>query len=521
MKSLGRGAPLFAQVLTLVVLSMVLVHIVLAALVFTLPPPPPEIYRLSDIARALRAPGETKVEGARPLIVKLAGSAPREVTPPMRGHWRDDVGEKLAETLHVRESDVVVSTDRRRLFLRGLGGGMRRTTAAPPPMAVGGPPPEGDIMFRAAPPPGEGGFVVRGEGPRTAFAGPDPGPAPGPDEAMGMAIVGGAVAGPDGPGRPGARVWNERVIFAPFKVAVRQPDGRWLVAQPKPTLRLASWQLHILLTIGLSAMLVAPIAWLFARRLSAPIAVFAEAADRLGRDPRAPPLEIAGSREVAAATEAFNRMQERLRRYVEDRTAMVGAIAHDLRTPLTRLRFRIEAAPDEVRGKLAAEIDQMDAMISATLAFVRDTTRAGPREKLELASLVETIFDEAAETGSEAAALPSERLVVEGDPVALRRLIGNLVENALKYGQRARGRVFAEDGCAIVEIEDDGPGVPPLEIERLFEPFYRGEPSRSRETGGAGLGLAVVRSIARAHGGDVTLHNRSGGGLTARVSLPL
>ena len=511
MKPFGRGAPLFAQVLALVVLSMVLVHVVLAVLVFTLPPPPPELYRLADIAQALRAPGETKVEGARPLVVKVTARPPREAAPPMAGRWRDDVRQKVAEALHVREADVVVATDvRRRLFLRGLGGGFRQP---------GPPPPKGDVIFRERPPPGGDGLVIRGEGPATAIAGHGPPPGPGREEVVGMTIIG--AGGPDGPGRPAMRIWNERVIFAPFKIAVRQPDGRWLVAQPKPSLRLASWQLHILLTIGLSAIIVAPIAWLFARRMSAPIAVFAEAADRLGRDPRAAPLEVTGSREVVAATEAFNRMQQRLRRYVEDRTAMVGAIAHDLRTPLTRLRFRIEAAPDEVRGKLAAEIDQMDAMISATLAFVRDTTRAGAREKLELSSLVESVLDEAAETGSDARALPSERLVIEGDPIGLRRLIGNLVENALKYGQRARGRVFAEDGFAIVEIEDDGPGVAPLEIERLFEPFYRGEPSRSRETGGAGLGLAVVRSIARAHGGDVTLHNRSGGGLIARVSLPL
>lgn len=461
-KTFGRGSPLFGQVLGLVLVSTVLVHVVLALLIATVPPPPPEVYRLSDVVRALRTTEPVEVENARALVSVVRRSPPEEVQP-RRGRWRDDFRRQLARSLGVPVSDIVIETrgGPRRMMLQTLTG-----------------------EFRAVP-----------------------------------------GSAPDGPGRggrpPEMRVWNERVIFAPFKVGVRQPDGGWRVVQPKPSLRPAAWQVHILLTIALSTLIVAPVAWLFARRLSSPIALFAEAAERLGRDPKAPPLEVTGSREVAAATEAFNRMQERLRRYVEDRTAMVGAIAHDLRTPLTRLRFRIEAAPDDIRGKLASEIDQMDAMISATLAFVRDTTRAGPRERLELSSLVESILDEAAETGSDARALPSDRLVVEGDPVALRRLVGNLVGNALKYGLRVRGRVFAEDGCAIVEIEDDGPGVPAIEIERLFEPFYRGEPSRSRETGGAGLGLAVVRSIARGHGGDVTLHNRAGGGLTARVSLPL
>jgi len=490
MKTFVRGAPMFAQVLGLVVVSMVLVHVVLAALIATVPPPPPEVYRLSDVVRVLQSSGVTEVEGARPLVSTIRRTPPDE-TPPRRGRWRDDFRQQLAQALNVPLADVVIETHGgpRRMMMQSLTAGEFRAVRPPPGPGPGARPP-------GPPPPGAEGETI---------------------DRLGVIIK-----RQSGGGRPPEmRVWNERVVFAPFKVGVRQSDGSWRVVQPRPSLRLGSWQLHILLTILLSTLIVAPVAWLFARRLSAPIALFAEAAERLGRDPKAPPLEVSGSREVAAATEAFNRMQERLRRYVEDRTAMVGAIAHDLRTPLTRLRFRIEAAPDDIRGKLAAEIDQMDAMISATLAFVRDTTRAGPREKLELSSLVESILDEAAETGSDATALPSERLVVEGDPVALRRLVGNLVENALKYGQRVRGRVFAEDGCAIVEIEDDGPGVATEEIERLFEPFYRGEPSRSRETGGAGLGLAVVRSIARGHGGDVTLHNRAAGGLTARASLPL
>ncbi|MET0336885.1 MAG: HAMP domain-containing sensor histidine kinase, partial [Caulobacter sp.] len=164
---------------------------------------------------------------------------------------------------------------------------------------------------------------------------------------------------------------------------------------------------------------------------------------------------------------------------------------------------------------------QMDAMISAAITFVRDATREGERTKLELASLLESVIDDAAEMGGAASVERADRIIIDGDPLGLRRLVSNLVDNATKYGGAARGRVFAEDGSAIIEIEDDGPGVADHEIERVFDPFYRGEPSRNRETGGIGLGLAVVRSIARSHGGDVTLHNRVGGGLTARVRLPL
>ncbi|WP_369059468.1 ATP-binding protein [Caulobacter sp. 73W] len=322
-------------------------------------------------------------------------------------------------------------------------------------------------------------------------------------------------------GGPPPELRHEDFLVGPFKLGVQQADGRWLVVEPKPSFRPDEWQARLLLVLGLSILAVTPLVWLFARRLAAPISAFADAAERLGRDPGAPPLDLKGSAEVKAASTAFNQMQQRLRSYVEDRTAMIGAIAHDMRTPLTRLRFRIESAPEDLRVKLAAEIDQMDAMISAAITFVRDATREGERTKLELASLLESVIDDAAEMGGAASVERADRIVIDGDPLGLRRLVSNLVDNAIKYGGAARGRVFAEDGSAIIEIEDDGPGVAGHEIERVFDPFYRGEPSRNRETGGIGLGLAVVRSIARSHGGDVTLHNRAGGGLTARVRLPL
>jgi len=478
MKTPWRGAPLFVQVLGLVIVCLVAVPAISTAVILNLPPPPPEIYRLSDIARAARNPGVTPVADARPLIVRRQAAPPREQTLLIRGsRWREDVRRSLAESLQVEPARIVIETDGpRRMFVRS-----RQVESTFEVRIHRGPPMPHDAADRR-PPPG---------GPR-------------------------GLEGPGGPQR-----FDERVVFAPFKIGVQQSDGQWLVVRPRPSFQLGSWQGHILITLLISIVAIAPLAWLFARRLAAPIAAFATAAERLGRDPRAPPLELGGSSEVHAAAEAFNRMQERLRRYVEDRTAMVGAIAHDLRTPLTRLRFRVEAAPDDIRAKLAADIDQMDAMISATLGFVRDATLAGPREKLELSSLIESVLDEAAETGADATALPSDRIVIQGDPVALRRLAANLVGNALKYGLRARGRVFTEGGEAVIDIEDDGPGIPAGELERVFEPFYRGEPSRSRETGGAGLGLAVVRSIARAHGGDVALITRPGGGLTARVTLPL
>lgn len=315
---------------------------------------------------------------------------------------------------------------------------------------------------------------------------------------------------------------EEQFLIAPFRIGVRQANGAWRIVEPQPTFGLNAWERSVLLWLGLSTLAVAPMAYFFARTLSAPTRLLAHAAERLGRDPQAPPLDVKGSSEIAVAAAAFNDMQAKLRRYVDDRTAMVGAVAHDLRTPLTRLRFRIEGVPDDQRAKMAADIEQMEQMISATLAFVRDASRPAERTRLELSSLLESLCDEMAETGADTDIVArGEKVVIEGDPMALRRLFTNLLENAVKFGGRARARVFRDEAYAVVEIADEGPGIPSGDIERVFEPFYRREPSRSRQTGGIGLGLAVVRSIARGHGGDVLLLNRSGGGLTARVQLPL
>lgn len=314
---------------------------------------------------------------------------------------------------------------------------------------------------------------------------------------------------------------RERFVIAPFSIGFPDPDGGYTIVSSAPGLRLDPWQQRTLLSVVITSIIVLIAAYLFTRRLTEPFTKLAESAERLGRDPGAPPLKVTGAAEAKMAARAFNDMQERLRRYVEYRTAMVGAIAHDLRTPLTRLRFRIESAPEDLKAKMSSDLDQMEAMISATLAFVRDATQKAERTKLELSSVLESLVDEMAETGSDAVMEKSERVVISGDPLALKRMFSNLLVNAVKYGKRARVRVFQEGENAIVEVEDDGPGVPEADLDKVFEPFFRREPSRSRDTGGIGLGLAVVRTVARGHGGDAELKNRKGGGLTARVKLPL
>ena len=312
----------------------------------------------------------------------------------------------------------------------------------------------------------------------------------------------------------------DRLTFAPFSASVRQPDGRWATVEP-PRGLLSPWQQRILLALAISLLLLAPLVWWMARRLTRPIRVFAEAAERLGADPEAEPLTPSGPSEVRTAIHAFNDMQASLRDHMRRRTQTVAAIAHDLRTPLTRLRFRAEQAPEAVRDRMAADIEEMDALIGQAMAYVRGEATPDRREAFDLDGLAADCAAGFSETGGAVTFEGGGELPVEADPAALRRALANLIANAVKYAGAARVKAFAQDGRAVVTVEDDGPGLPEDELDAVFEPFHRAERSRNRETGGAGLGLTVARQAARAHGGDVTLANRSEGGLVARLELPL
>ncbi len=263
------------------------------------------------------------------------------------------------------------------------------------------------------------------------------------------------------------------------------------------------------------------------RRLTAPVSTLAAAAEALGRDVNAPPLPEDGPSEVATAAAAFNTMAARIRRFVQDRTDLLTAIGHDLRTPITRLKLRAEFVEDEEqRNKMLADLEELEAMVSATLAFGRDAQTAEPVSAIDLAELLRTILDEAGDAWPDLVDKLSyegpPHLTMRARPLGMKRALSNLVSNAISYGGSARVRLIPpHDGALVIEVEDAGPGIPPGELERVFEPFHRGEPSRNRETGGVGLGLPIARNIFRAHGGDVALANRPMGGVKAAVTLPV
>ncbi|MGL4962271.1 MAG: sensor histidine kinase [Inquilinus sp.] len=296
--------------------------------------------------------------------------------------------------------------------------------------------------------------------------------------------------------------------------------GGWLnSAYAKPTGN-SFWTNQAVVSVAVTAVVLSVFGIIVARGIARPMRRLAVAAEALGRGESVAPLPEAGPDDIRNTAEAFNRMQERLQRFVEDRTRMLAAIGHDLRTPLTTLRLRAEFVADaEEREKMLATIAEVQKMTEATLAFAREEATAEGTRAVDLPALVESLCDDLAELGRDVSFQEGPKISYRCRPDALRRAVRNLVENAVRYGERARVRVARSgDGVEIV-IEDDGPGIPDGAAEQVFAPFFRIENSRNPETGGVGLGLSIARTIVRHHGGDIALANQARG-LRATISLP-
>ena len=330
---------------------------------------------------------------------------------------------------------------------------------------------------------------------------------------------------------PMGQRWREMMVRGTFAerrvlVSMRLPSGEWLNVTASLHRYLPFWSENFLIAFVLMTLAASGLVVWAVRQFSGPMRDLAVAAERLGMDVNAPPLPESGTLEAVKAARAFNVMAERIRRFVRDRTFLLTAIGHDLRTPITRLKLRAEWMEDEEQQrKMLADLDELEAMVAATLAFGRDDASAEGLAAIDLAELLRTIGDEVADARPDAADHVRydgpDHQVVRARPVAIKRALSNLIQNAINYGGGARIALGApRDGMLAVHVDDDGPGIPPSELERVFEPFHRLEASRNRETGGTGLGLPIARNIVRAHGGDVALANRAGGGLRATVTLP-
>jgi signal transduction histidine kinase/cell division protein FtsL len=266
---------------------------------------------------------------------------------------------------------------------------------------------------------------------------------------------------------------------------------------------------------------IAVLAYLVTRMVVRPMRQLAQAAKDLGNDINRPPLELAGAAEIRQASAAFNAMQARIRQYIAQRTEMLAAITHDLQTPLTRLRLRLEKVSDQdLQQKLIGDLSAMQQMIREGLDLARSMDTTGTMQKLDLDSLLDSVCADAVEAGQPVELQGRSGMALLGRPLDVQRCLVNLIDNAVKYGQKAHVTVERLAGAARIRIRDEGPGIPPDHLARVFEPFYRLESSRSRSSGGTGLGLTIARNIAEQHGATLSLANGEGGGLEAVLTLP-
>lgn len=297
------------------------------------------------------------------------------------------------------------------------------------------------------------------------------------------------------------------------------PDGRFLNMRrhirPPPVWAGIAWGYFLF-----SAVLISAVAYLAMRRLTRPLRELARAAEQFGRGGAVPELPLKGPSELQKAAQAFNEMASRIGRFVSDRTAMIAAISHDLPTPITSLRLHSEFVEDrETREKMQAALDEMTAMTEATLAFARDDAKDEAMQPLDLKATLESLADDQRDLGRQVDVAGMERNIIQARPTALRRALRNLLDNALRYGDAATISLVQSAKETEIRIDDNGPGIPANELERVFEPFTRLETSRNLKTGGTGLGLAIARTILRGHGGDIRLLNLKNG-LRASVTLP-
>jgi signal transduction histidine kinase len=315
--------------------------------------------------------------------------------------------------------------------------------------------------------------------------------------------------------------YDRTEITDPRFLTILLNDGSWLVfTGDMSLLENRALRFGLRLVVMFIAIVAASI-WV-ARLFSAPLAYFIDAAERFGIDPQAMPIPARGPREIQRAIRSFNGMQQRIQRFVADRTQMIAAISHDLRTPITRLRLRSEFIEDEdEQKKMLEDLDQMEGMVAETLDFVRDDRTQEKRVDFDLPVLLQSIVDDLADAGQPASFAGPDHGKFTGRPMALRRALNNLLENAIKYGERANLAVERREHGWNIRIADIGLGIPAALREIVFTPFFRIESSRNRETGGTGLGLSIARSIVRAHGGDIGFRDPPAGGFEVEVWLPM
>ncbi|MDQ1900238.1 ATP-binding protein [Paracoccus sp. WLY502] len=328
----------------------------------------------------------------------------------------------------------------------------------------------------------------------------------------------------DPSGRAGSPAYarNDPDKGSALTISMRHDDRQWINFIGLLGPQRVSLPSLFLANIISSAIAIALVAFWLVRRVTQPLARLSEASERLGRNLFSAPLPVSGPSEVVLAATAFNKMQRRLIRLIRGRTEFLAAISHDLRTPVTQIRLRTEMMPaSPERDKNLRALDDIDAIIGTFLHYARTTDDAEVKSRIDLGALVASICDDLSDSGAMIDCDCASGVILSCKRVGIKRAVTNLIENALKYGQKARVSIQATPHAVIISVEDRGPGIPASELEGVFLPFNRGDKARSAGSGGIGLGLSIAQAIAEDHGGEVRLSNRSQGGLCAQLVLPL
>jgi signal transduction histidine kinase len=307
------------------------------------------------------------------------------------------------------------------------------------------------------------------------------------------------------------------------KVGIALPDGALISAKLPQDQRRPVWIGPWIVTLLFGAICVTLLGLWAARALTAPLSSFARAAEDFSLDGAAAPLPERGPEEIRSVAKALNRMRERITTLIDDRTKMLAAISHDLRTPITRMRLRSEFIEDDVhRGRMLDDLDQMRSMLESVLSFLRNDGKLESMTLVDIASTLELVTDQFADMGHKVAYDGPEHAMATARPDDLHRSVTNLVENAVRFGAEATIRLRVSPDTVTIEVEDDGPGISDARKDVMLEPFVRGDDARNMdEAAGFGLGLSIARSIVLAHGGTLSLHDRQPHGLIVRIELPV
>ncbi|MGN6209376.1 HAMP domain-containing sensor histidine kinase [Asticcacaulis sp.] len=508
--------PIFWQVMGLSMAVLVLALVIPVLVVLKAPEPPPSGYSLAEVVTAFKT-GEVRLQNGHRLKAVTVSARPAFIDKMPQAtdaralrtyNFQAGIAQKLAAELHVPADTVFVHVQPHRRFDGG-----------PRTFAFQRDNPRDNFT-------GGGPTVMTSQAPPNDFPRPDQapdvreGPAsdmPPADRTFNPSFGGNRVVTFNGETRAD-------IFYPAFSAAWQLKDGTWRVITP-PRELIAPWQERLLLGFVLTALLILPLAWWLSQRLSRPIIAFSEAASKLSVEDNAPPVLSVGPREVRAAAEVLNDMQARIRKQVESRTMLMAAIAHDLKTPLARMRLRIEDVPAPLREKLNNDIAHMDGLIRSAMSFTSAHKMNETLRPLDFSALVDSLSDDLCAVCDMDPARIEDNIMVRGDAVALKRILINLVENAGRYAGGCRIELARRGAKAELRVIDNGPGLPPEALETVFEPFYRLESSRNRDTGGTGLGLSVARALTEAQGGTLTAVNRYEGtdiaGLELLMVLPI